>query len=85
MNAFTISLNIGFFFIEANVSNKVKIAPFPFVKKNRTICYPSGKFRTFVTLDELLMVNNDPEISYKIIESWQFIPKKNCQYPFKKF
>jgi hypothetical protein len=76
---------IGFFFIEANVSDKVKIAPFPFVKKNRTICYPSGKFRTFVTLDELLMVKDDSEISYKIIESWQFIPKKNCQYPFKKF
>ncbi len=76
---------IGFFFIEANVSDKVKIAPFPFVKKNRTICYPSGKFRTFVTLDELPMVKDDPEISYKIIESWQFIPKKNCQYPFKKF
>lgn len=76
---------IGFFFIEANISDKVKIAPFPFVKKNRTICYPSGKFRTFVTLDELLMVKDDPEINYKIIESWQFIPNKNCLYPFKKF
>ena len=76
---------IGFFFIEANVSDKVKIAPFPFVKKNRTICYPSGKFRTYVTLDELLMVKDDPKINYKIIESWQFIPKKNCSYPFKKF
>lgn len=76
---------IGFFFIEANISNQVKIAPFPFVKKNRTICYPSGKFRTFVTLDELLMVKDDPEISYDIIDSWQFIPKKNCAYPFKGF
>ena len=76
---------LGFFYIEANVSNKVKIAPFPFVKKNRTICYPSGKFRTYVTLDELLMVKHDPKIKYKILESWQFIPEKNCTYPFKDF
>lgn len=76
---------LGFFFIEANISDKVKIAPFPFVKKNKTICYPSGKFRTYVTLDELLMVKNDPEIKYKILESWQFIPESNCTYPFKEF
>jgi len=76
---------LGFFFIEADISDKVKIAPFPFVKKNRTICYPSGKFRTHVTLDELQMVNSDPEIKYKILESWQFIPKKNTSYPFKDF
>jgi len=76
---------LGFFFIEANVSEKVKIAPFPFVKKNKTICYPSGRFRTFVTLDELLMVKDDPNIQYSIIESWQFIPNKNCSYPFKEF
>ena len=61
---------IGFFFIEANISDKIKIAPFPFVKKNRTICYPSGKFRTHVTLDELQMVKDNPEIKYKILESW---------------
>ncbi|WP_246282001.1 DNA polymerase [Nitrosopumilus ureiphilus] len=76
---------IGFFFIEANISDKVKIAPFPFVKKNRTICYPSGKFKTYVTLDELLMVKGDPEINYKILDSWQFIPRNNCTYPFKNF
>lgn len=76
---------IGFFFIEANISDKVKISPFPFVKKNNTICYPSGRFRTYVTLDELLMVKNNPDIQYRILESWQFIPKKNCNYPFKQF
>ena len=76
---------LGFFFIEADISDKVKIAPFPFVKKNRTICYPSGKFRTYVTLDELLMVKDDSNIEYKIIESWQYIPRKNCSYPFKNF
>lgn len=76
---------LGFFFIEADISSKVKIAPFPFVKKNRTICYPSGKFRTFVTLDELQMVKGDKEIKYKILESCQFIPKARTTYPFKKF
>jgi len=76
---------IGFFFIEADIDDSVKIAPFPFVKKNKTICYPCGKFRTYVTLDELLMVKHDPKIKYKILESYQFIPNKNCDYPFKKF
>ena len=76
---------IGFFFIQANISDKVKISPFPFVKKNRTICYPSGKFRTYVTLDELLMVKGDKNIQYTILDSWQFIPKDNPTYPFKNF
>jgi len=76
---------LGFFFIEAEVSDDVKIAPFPFVKKNRTICYPSGKFRTYVTLYELQMIQDDSRIKYKILESYQFITKKNCSYPFRKF
>jgi len=76
---------IGFFYILANVDDSVKIAPFPFIKKNKTICYPCGKFRTYVTLDELRMVKSDPKIKYKILESWQFIPSKNCVYPFKDF
>jgi len=76
---------LGFFFIETNISDKVKIAPFPFVKKNRTICYPSGKFRTFVTLDELQMVKGDSNVQYKILESWQFIPNDSTTYPFKDF
>ncbi|MEO9277921.1 MAG: DNA polymerase [Nitrososphaera sp.] len=76
---------LGFFHILADVSNTVKICPFPFRKKNGTICYPCGKFQTYVTLDELKAVENDPRIKYTIIESWQFIPNKNCGYPFKNF
>ncbi len=75
---------IGFFYIHTNVSPKVKIAPFPFRKKNGTICYPSGQFKTFVTLDELRAIN-DPQIQYKILESYQFIPNKNSIRPFKNF
>lgn len=76
---------LGFFYILAKVSDSVKIAPFPFIKKNRTICYPSGKFKTYVTLDELNAVTGDPRTKYTVLESYQFIPNKNCGYPFKKF
>jgi len=76
---------LGFFFIEASIDDSVKICPFPFRKKNRTICYPCGKFRTFVTLQELQMVAGDTKIKYKILESHQFIPIKNCTYPFHEF
>jgi len=76
---------LGFFFILADIDPTVKIAPFPFIKKNRTICYPCGKFKTFVTLDELKAVERDPRIKYRILESYQFIPNKDCGYPFKKF
>ena len=76
---------LGFFFIEASINDSVKICPFIFRKKNGTICYPCGRFKTFVTLEELKMVEDDPKIKYKILESYQFIPKRNCNYPFKKF
>jgi hypothetical protein len=76
---------IGFFSIIADIDDSVKVAPFPFRKKNGTICYPCGKFHTFVTLDELRSVRNDPNIKFTILDSWQFIPNKNCKKPFKKF
>jgi len=76
---------LGFFFIEASIDDSVRICPFPFRKKNGTICYPCGKFRTFVTLQELQMVVGDPKIQYKILDSHQFIPNKNCTYPFNEF
>jgi len=76
---------LGFFFIQTSIDDSVKICPFPFRKKNGTICYPCGMFRTFVTLQELQMVAGDPKIKYKILESYQFIPSKNCTYPFKEF
>jgi hypothetical protein len=76
---------VGFFFILADIDDSVKIAPFPFIKKNRTICYPTGKFKTYVSLDELKAVEGDSRIRYTILESWQFIPNKDCGYPFKDF
>ena len=76
---------LGFFFILADIEDTVKICPFPFRKKNGTICFPCGKFRTFVTLDELKMVENDSKIKYKVLESYQFIPNKNGTFPFNDF
>jgi hypothetical protein len=76
---------VGFFYILANIDDSVRISPFPFIKKNRTICYPCGIFKTYVTLDELKAVQGDPKIKYQILESYQFIPNKDCGYPFKKF
>lgn len=76
---------LGFFHIIADIDFSVKICPFPFRKKNGTIVYPFGKFETFVTLEELKSVEGDPRIKYTILESHQFIPNKNCEYPFKKY
>jgi len=76
---------IGFFDVLVTINDDVKIAPFPFVKKNKTICYPSGNFRTFVTLDEILMISDDDSITVTILDSWQFIPIKNYSKPFAKF
>lgn len=76
---------LGFFHIRASVANSVKISPFPFRTKNNRIIYPVGDFETFVTLEELKAVVGDDRISYKIINSLQFIPNKNCTYPFRGF
>lgn len=76
---------VGFFHIIADIDNTVKVCPFPFRNKNKTIIYPSGKFETYVTLHELLTVRGDSRINYEILESCQFIPNKNCNYPFKDF
>ena len=76
---------LGFFHIRAIISDDVKIAPFPFKTQNDRIIYPTGEFETFVTLEELKSVFGDDRISYKILDSYQFIPAKNCEYPFRDF
>lgn len=76
---------LGFFRITAIIDDSVKVAPFPFRTKDYRIIYPVGEFETYVTLEELKAVQGDPRIKYKIVESWQFIPHKDCEYPFKKF
>ncbi|MEO9308074.1 MAG: DNA polymerase [Nitrososphaera sp.] len=73
---------IGFFKIIANIPDVTHIPPFPFRKKNMII-FPSGKFETYVTLQELLACENSKY--YKILDSYQFIPSKKTRYPYKKF
>jgi hypothetical protein len=77
---------LGFFRIIANVDDKVKIAPFPFRTKTNRIIYPCGAFETYVTLDELKAVQGDCQITYRVLESHQFIPSNDAKnYPFRSF
>ncbi len=53
---------LGFFHIRADISESIKIAPFPFRTKNKRIVYPCGKFETYVTLEELKAVFRNSRI-----------------------
>jgi hypothetical protein len=72
---------LGFFRILANIPDCKYIPPFPFRIKNN-ILFPSGKFETYVTLEELRAYNNPSH--YAILDSWQFIPFSHI-YPYKEF
>jgi hypothetical protein len=58
-----------------------------FSTKDNRIIYPSGDFETFVTLEELEAagLGNDPPVSFRVLDSCQFIPERNCGHPFKRF
>jgi len=73
-------VKLGFFKIVANIPDTKYVTPFPF-RANNNIIFPSGKFVTYCTLAELFACKN---ISYKILESFQFIPETKI-YPFKEF
>ena len=72
--------SLGFFKIQANISDCKYIPPLPF-RANNIIIFPSGKFQTYCTLAELRSCEN---INYKILKSLQFIPDKEI-FPFKDF
>lgn len=76
---------LGFYHILARVDDSVRVAPFPFRTRRNMIAFLTGQVETYVTLEELKAVEGDNRISYKILDSWQFIPDKNCLYPFKHF
>lgn len=69
---------LGFFKIQCDIPDDYIIAPFAF-KANNVILYPSGKFVTYATLQELQSCDN-----YKILDSYQFISKSNKK-PYKNF
>ncbi|AFS82624.1 type B DNA polymerase [Candidatus Nitrosopumilus sediminis] len=72
---------LGFFRIITDIPDCKYIPPFPF-RTNGLIIFPSGKFETFVTLDELKATDTK---YYKIIDSFQFVPNDKVIYPFKEF
>lgn len=73
---------LGFFEIEANIPDTKRVPPFPF-KANGVVIFPSGRFRTYVTLDELRASENHSY--YKILDSWQFVPSDPDCHPYKVF
>lgn len=72
---------MGFFRILADIPEDKYIPPFPF-RANSTVIFPSGKFETYVTLPEILACENKQW--YKILDSYQFIPKNN-DLPYREF
>ncbi|MDE1769022.1 MAG: DNA polymerase [Thaumarchaeota archaeon] len=72
---------LGFFKISANIPDVKVLPPFPF-RKNIMVCYPSGKFGDFVTLEELRAVKDTSW--YEILDSWQYLDE-NPEYPYKEF
>lgn len=72
---------IGFFHIQADIPEDKYVPPFPFRANNR-LTFPCGKFETYVTLDELKACKEST--FYKIISSYQYIPKTE-HLPYKEF
>ena len=72
---------IGFFRILADIPDDKYIPPFPF-RANNNILFPSGKFETYVTLDELKACENSKY--YKILDSYQFVSNSK-KYPYREF
>ena len=75
---------LGFFKIEVRYDECEYLPSFAFrriTKNNDLVCFPSGKFVTYATLEEL---RNVDQKNYKILDSWQYFDD-NPAYPFKDF
>lgn len=72
---------LGFFKIIANIPDDKYVPPFPFSTNNK-IFFPTGKFITYCTLDELQACSETK--FYKILESYQYVDK-NPDYIYKDF
>jgi len=71
---------LGFYKIECDIPDCKYIPPFPF-KSNDKLIFPSGKFQTFCTLNELKVCEKK---YYSILDSWQYFDE-NPFYPYKEF
>ena len=72
---------LGFFKVKVDVPHDKFVPPFPF-RANNMVCFPSGKFVTFCTLEELRAVEDSS--CYTILDSVQYYTKKPY-YPYKQF
>lgn len=72
---------LGFFKILADIPDCEYVPPFPY-RKNGLLIFPSGKFKTYVTLAELQVCKNNSW--FKTLESYQFIPNSETK-PYKDF
>lgn len=76
---------LGFFRIIAEVPHGTVIAPFPFRNKDGLIAFPSGTFETCITLDELITSQKDKSVSVTILDSYQWIPEGELEFPLREF
>jgi len=75
---------LGFFKIEVKYDECEYLPSFAFrriTRNNDLVCFPSGHFVTYATLEELKNVDSK---NYKILDSWQYFDD-NPVYPFKEF
>src|SRR2546428_741784 len=72
---------LGFFKIEADIPDVKHVPPFPF-RKDSMVFFPSGKFVTFATLEELKACENHE--FYRILDSVQYL-SRNQSYPYRQF
>jgi hypothetical protein len=73
---------LGYFKIRANIPADKHLTPFVF-KANGKVAFPSGKFITYATIDELRACEN-PDY-YEIMQAYQFIPNDASCHPYEGF
>ena len=75
---------LGFFKIETKYDETEYLPSFAFRRithNNDLVCFPSGEFVTYATLEELKNVDSK---NYSILDSWQYFDD-NPEYPFREF
>lgn len=72
----------GFFEVELSINKDVKVHPFAYVNSNNDVIYPTGTFKTFLTLEELLSIHKYKIGTFKILGGW-YVRFKNYNKPME--
>lgn len=72
----------GFFEVELTINKDVKVHPFAYVNSNNDVIYPTGTFKTFLTLEELLSIHKYKIGTFKILGGW-YVRFKNYNKPME--